>query len=92
MVIKNNDMIVFGLFKAFLKLSLGWFGLMVLFQNLLEKEIFELFMNAMPSKFAMWMGGLYLTFIVAKKGVELYHFFEMKRMERKEKRKELKDK
>lgn len=68
MIIKNDYMIyLYATFKGFLNLSLGWFGLMAIFQQFLDKELFEFLMAAMPSRVGMFFGSLYFAAIVFRK-------------------------
>lgn len=70
----ETDMITLGIFQVatyFLKTCLAWLGTLVVFQNI-DYELFKALSEGVLSVTAQWLGFLYLIFIVAKKGVDLW--------------------
>lgn len=77
----NKDMILFiTLLKGTLKMCLAWFGTMAVFQQVLNKDLFNFLMEAMPSQVAMFFGFFYLLFIVIKKGHDTYIHIQLNRV------------
>ena len=72
MVNENSDMIVLaGMFKVVLNLSLAWYGFMTVMQ-LADASVFLQLVETMPSKVAMFYGFCYIVFIVIRKGHDTY--------------------
>lgn len=76
-------LIILKVSSYMLKCSLIWLGALSIFQNI-DYEIFEILANGFLSVTAQWIGFLYLIFIVAKKGVDLWEHWRKARFRVKE--------
>lgn len=79
----KNEMEFFLALKVLLQFSLGWLGLMTLFQQLNEDMFKELTEN-LPSRVIMIFGFFYLIFSVIKKGHDTYTSIQINRLKIKE--------
>lgn len=71
---RRTDMITLGFIQMVtycLKTCLAWLGTLVVFQSI-DYELFKALSEGVLSATAQWLGFLYLVFIVAKKGVDLW--------------------
>jgi len=90
MIIQDKNMItLIYIGKFILNACMFWFGIAALAEGF-DSDVFINMIETMPSRFAIFMGGLYVTFIVAKKGVDLHHYWQLKKMERQEKKESVK--
>jgi hypothetical protein len=65
-------------------LCLGWLGLMVIFQNTLDDNIVNIFLDSVPSQFGMWIGFIYLFVMLIRKISDTWkahrtNFYEVKK-------------
>ena len=84
MVTQDKDMIVIKGLTYLLNVCLGWFGVMAISQNVLNQELFDLLMGAMPSQVAMFFGFFYMIAIVFKKLSDSWTHHQINRLKVKE--------
>ena len=89
MVIEEN-MIGLAIIKAFLKISVFYFGAAAIMQNVLNNEVYTQIIETMPSKVLMFFGFFYLLFLAVKKGHDTYTHIQMNRMKMDKERERVK--